>query len=162
MCELKHRLHGQAPDRSTIDFCYLSVHHISAVNSLLQETFWPGIDMSDALSYPDFTIVALYKKLVIGCAFLIPDACHNEAYISFLSVRPCWDRSGIASFMLYHLTQTSQGKDITLHVSASNPAICLYQKFGFKTEELVLNFYEKYLPKYSSHSPHALFLRLTR
>lgn len=162
MCELKFKVLGVIPERSSIDFCFASAHHISAVNSLLQELFWPGIDMSDALSYPDFTVVALYKKLVIGCAFLVPDACHNEAYISFLAVRPGWDRSGIASFMLYHLTQTSHGKDMTLHVSASNPAVCLYQKFGFKTEELALNFYEKFLPLDSPHSPHALFLRLTR
>lgn len=162
MCELKHALNGELPERSTIDFCYVKAHHIAAVNSLLQETFWPGIDMSDSLSYPDFTIVALYKKLVIGCAFLVPDACHNEAYISFLTVRHGWDRSGIGTFMLYHLTQMSHGKDITLHVSASNPAACLYQKFGFKTEEFVLDFYEKFLPVDSPHSPHALLLRLTR
>lgn len=162
MCELKHAVNGSAPERSTIDFCYAKPQHIAAVNSLLQRTFWPGIDVSESLSHPDFTIVALYKKLVIGCAFLVPDVCHNEAYISFLAVRPGWDRCGIASFMLYHLTQTSHGKDVTLHVSASNPAICLYQKFGFKTEELALDFYEKYLPPESPHSPHALFLRLTR
>lgn len=162
MCELKYAVTGEVPERSTIDFCYAKPQHISAVNSLLQRTFWSGIDMSDSLSYPDFTVVALYKKLVVGCAFLVPDVCHNEAYISFLAVRPGWDRCGIATFMLYHLTQTSHGKDITLHVSASNPAICLYQKFGFKTEEFALDFYEKYLPLGSPHSPHALFLRLTR
>lgn len=162
MCELKYAVSGGVPERSTIDFCYAKPQHIPAVNSLLQRTFWSGIDMSDSLSYPDFTVVALYKKLVVGCAFLLPDVCHNEAYISFLAVRPGWDRCGIATFMLYHLTQTSHGKDITLHVSASNPAICLYQKFGFKTEEFALDFYEKYLPPDSPHSPHALFLRLTR
>lgn len=162
MCEMKFVVNGKTPERSTIDFCYARPHHLAAVNSLLQKEFWPNIDMSESLNYPDFTVVALYKKLVVGCAFLVPDACHNEAYISFLAVRPGWDRCGIASFMLYHLTQTSNGKDITLHVSASNPAICLYQKFGFKTEELVLGFYEKYLPPDSPHSPHALFLRLAR
>lgn len=162
MSELKFTVNGEPPERSTIDFCFVKPQHIPAVNSLLQSTFWPGIDMSDSLSYPDFTIVALYKKLVVGCAFLVPDACHNEAYISFLAVRHGWDRSGIGSFMLYHLTQTSHGKDITLHVSASNSAVCLYQKFGFKTEELALDFYEKFLPVDSPHSPHALLLRLTR
>lgn len=162
MCEVKHAASGKVPTRSPIDFCYVKPHHITAINALLQATFWPGIDMSESLGYPDFTVVALYKKLVVGCAFLVPDVCHNEAYISFLAVRPAWERSGIATFMLYHLTQTSHGKDITLHVSASNPAICLYHKFGFKTEELILNFYEKFLPIDSPHSPHALFLRLTR
>lgn len=162
MCEVKFSVTDRVPERSTIDFCYARPHHLSAVNSLLQRTFWPGIDISDCLNYPDFTVVALYKKLIVGCAFLVPDACHNEAYISFLAVRPGFSRSGIGSFMLYHLTQTSHGKDITLHVSASNPAICLFQKFGFKTEEFILGFYEKYLPPDSPHSPHALFLRLAR
>lgn len=59
----------------------------------------------ESLSYPDFTVVALYKKLVIGCGFLVPDVSHNEAYISFLAVRKEWQRAGIASFMLYHLVQ---------------------------------------------------------
>lgn len=118
--------------------------------------------MSECLSYPDFSIVALYKKLVIGCAFLVPDASHSAAYVSFMAVRPGWQRAGIASFMLYHLTQTCMGKDITLHVSASNPAICLYQKFGFKIEEVILDFYEKYLSKDCRQSKHAFFLRLKR
>ena len=118
--------------------------------------------MSDCLSYPDFSIIALYKKLVVGCAFLVPDVGHNDAYVSFMAVRQGWQRAGIASFMLYHLTQTCMGKDITLHVSATNPAVCLYQKFGFKIEEVILDFYEKYLPRDSTHSRHAFFLRLKR
>lgn len=119
--------------------------------------------VSECLSYPDFTIVALYKKLVIGCAFLVPDVSHNEAYVSFMAVRTDWQRAGIASFMMYHLTQTCMGRDITLHVSATNPAICLYQKFGFKIESFILDFYEKYLPAETSTSArHAFFLRLKR
>lgn len=118
--------------------------------------------MSECLSYPDFSIVALYKKLVVGCAFLVPDVCHNEAYVSFMAVRPGWQRAGIASFMLYHLTQTCIGKDITLHVSATNPAICLYQKFGFKIEEKILDFYDKFMPIDSTDSRHAFFLRMER
>lgn len=183
MCELQYAVNGVLPSRASIDYCYVRPHHIAAVNSLLQNNFWPGIDskligsskfylllhlpclwilVSECLSYPDFSIVALYKKLVIGCAFLVPDAINCAAYVSFMAVRPGWQRAGIASFMLYHLTQTCMGKDITLHVSASNPAICLYQKFGFKIEEVILDFYEKYLPKDSKQSKHAFFLRLKR
>lgn len=54
------------------------------------------------------------------------------------------------------------GKDVTLHVSASNPAMLLYQKFGFKTEEYVLDFYDKYYPLESTECKHAFFLRLRR
>lgn len=58
--------------------------------------------------------------------------------------------------------QTCMGKDVTLHVSASNPAMLLYQKFGFKTEEYVLDFYDKYYPLESTECKHAFFLRLRR
>jgi cysteine-rich protein 2-binding protein len=54
------------------------------------------------------------------------------------------------------------GKDVTLHVSATNPALILYQKFGFKVEEFVQDFYEKYLPEDSTDCRHALFMRLSR
>lgn len=54
------------------------------------------------------------------------------------------------------------GRDITLHVSATNPAIFLYQKFGFKMEEFIQDFYEKYLPGGSRECKHAFFLRLSR
>ncbi|XP_016989586.2 cysteine-rich protein 2-binding protein [Drosophila rhopaloa] len=162
MCELQHRVNRSHPTRSTIDFCFVRPQHIPAVNALLQSSFWPNIDVSECLSYPDYSVVALYKKLVIGCGFLVPDVGYNEAYISFMAVRPNWQRSGIASFMLYHLIQTCMSKDITLHVSANNSAVMLYQKFGFKMEEIILDFYDKYMPLDSKQSRNAFFLRLQR
>lgn len=47
----------------------------------------------------------MYKKLVVGFAFMVPDVSHNEAYISFIYTHPEWRTGGIASVMLYHLTQ---------------------------------------------------------
>ncbi|XP_017469362.1 PREDICTED: cysteine-rich protein 2-binding protein isoform X2 [Rhagoletis zephyria] len=105
MCELQFKVNGEYPFRSPIDFCYVRPNHIAAVNALLQTSFWPGIDMSECLSYPDYSVVALYKKLVVGCGFLVPDVGFNEAYISFMAVRPNWQRCGIGTFMLYHLIQ---------------------------------------------------------
>ena len=52
------------------------------------------------------------------------------------------------------------GKDIVLHVSATNPAAFLYLKFGFKIEEIINNFYENY--QQTEDSQHALYLRLAR
>ena len=52
------------------------------------------------------------------------------------------------------------GKDIVLHVSATNPAAFLYLKFGFKIEEIIQNFYENY--QQTEDSKHALYLRLSR
>ncbi|XP_053315747.1 cysteine-rich protein 2-binding protein isoform X2 [Spea bombifrons] len=147
---------------SPIDYCYVRPSHIPTINCICQEFFWPGIDLSECLQYPDFSVVVLYKKVIIAFGFMVPDVKYNEAYISFLFVHPEWRRSGIATFMIYHLIQTCMGKDVTLHVSANNPAMLLYQKLGFKTEEYVLDFYDKYYPLDSKECKHAFFLRLRR
>ncbi|XP_067115293.1 cysteine-rich protein 2-binding protein [Osmerus mordax] len=154
---------GWAPEpEAPIDYCYVRPNHIPSVNSMCHDSFWPGVDLSECLQYPDFSVVVLYKKVVIGFGFMVPDVKYNEAYISFLLVHPEWRRAGIATFMIYHLIQTCMGKDVTLHVSASNPAMLLYQKFGFKTEEYILDFYDKYYPVDSKECRHAFFLRLRR
>lgn len=151
-----------APPHSPIDYSYVRPHHIPSVNALCQEFFWPGIDLSECLQYPDFSCVALYRKMVIGFSFMVPDVKCNEAYISFIFTHPEWRKAGIATFMLYHLIQTCMGKDVTLHVSATNPALFLYQKFGFKLEEFILDFYDKYYAEDSRDCKHSFFLRLSR
>nr|XP_058961076.1 cysteine-rich protein 2-binding protein-like [Pocillopora verrucosa] len=147
---------------SPIDYCYVQPHHIPSVNAMCREFFWPGIDLSECLQYPDFSCVVLYKKFVIGFAFMVPDVNYNEAYISFVLVHPEWRRGGIGTYMIYHLIQTCMGKDVTLHVSVTNPAMLMYQKFGFKPEELIQEFYSRYLPQDSPQCRHAFFLRLRR
>ncbi|CAG8492278.1 16423_t:CDS:10 [Dentiscutata erythropus] len=145
------------PPSSPIDFCYFQKEHLNQVNDLLQRCFWPSIDVSENLLFPDFSVVAMYRRLVIGCGFMTP-----EAYITYIAVAPGWEKSGIGQFMLYHLVQTNIGKDVTLHVSANNPAMILYQKFGFKPEEFIVNFYDKYLPDGSLGCKNAFFVRLRR
>ena len=145
-----------------IDYCYVQPHHVPGVNALCREFFWPGIDLSECLQYPDFSCVVLYKRLIIGCAFMVPDVKCNEAYISFIVVHPDWRRAGIGSFMMYHLMQTCLGKDVTLHVSPNNPAMIMYQKFGFKPERFAVDFYDRYLTSERRESKHAFFLRLQR
>jgi hypothetical protein len=86
------------------------------------------------------TIVASYKWLVVGVAFL---SSPEETYLTYLVVRPGWENVNIArygrmlysiyticnanvSVMLYHLIAANPRRDITLHVSANNPAmVCL-------------------------------------
>ncbi|ORZ37844.1 hypothetical protein BCR44DRAFT_1497850 [Catenaria anguillulae PL171] len=52
--------------------------------------------------------------------------------------------------------------DVTLHVSANNPAMIMYQKMGFKPEEFIVGFYDKYYPEEGEQSKHALFVRLRK
>ncbi|XP_042320162.1 cysteine-rich protein 2-binding protein isoform X2 [Sceloporus undulatus] len=167
LSEIRAHSHKNDPNwtaepEAPIDYCYVRPNHIPTINAMCHEFFWPGIDLSECLQYPDFSVVVLYKKVIIAFGFMVPDVKYNEAYISFLFVHPEWRRSGIATFMIYHLIQTCMGKDATLHVSASNSAMLLYQKFGFKTEEYILDFYDKYYPLDSKECKHAFFLRLRR
>ena len=87
---------------------------------------------------------------------------YNEAYTSFVLVHPEWRRAGIGNYMIYHLIQTCLGKDVTLHASVTNPAMLMYQKFGFKPEEFIRDFYNQYLPDDSPQCSHAFFLLLRR
>ncbi|KAJ2863805.1 hypothetical protein GGH94_003353 [Coemansia aciculifera] len=144
-------------ERDSIDYVYFQSEHVQQVNELLQRTFWPGIDMSDALQTPEFSIVALYRRNVVGCAFLTPDA-----YLTYIAVSAGWEGAGIARYMIYHLAQTVPTKDVTLHVSANNLAMLFYQRLGFKPERFAVDFYKHYLPASSRQSPSAFFMRLRR
>ena len=97
---------------------YRSLHpsHLKQVHDLLGRVFWDGIDgtylisgfwsiqnllltiepVSDAFQYsPErCTIVATYKQLVVGAAFL---SSPLEAYITYLVVREGWNGSRIAT-----------------------------------------------------------------
>ncbi|KAF8491792.1 hypothetical protein JB92DRAFT_3085086 [Gautieria morchelliformis] len=144
-----------------IDYSFLHRTHLPQIHDLLSRIFWPGIDVSDSLRYSPTrcTIVATYKRLVVGAALL---SSPEETYLTYLVVRPGWEDVNIASVMLYHLITANPRKDITLHVSASNPAMLLYNKFGFKAEEFVVGFYEDYLSKESKACKNAFRLRLRR
>uniref|UniRef100_A0A8D9AG78 Cysteine-rich protein 2-binding protein n=1 Tax=Cacopsylla melanoneura TaxID=428564 RepID=A0A8D9AG78_9HEMI len=150
----------------TIDFCYVREEHIRAINTLVAEHFWPNISMEECTLYPEFTVVALCKKLVVGLGAMIPNPNkHNETYITYLATRHYWENVGIGSFMLYHLIATCQSTHITLHCSVSRyKALNLYFKFGFKVQCVVLNFYKPYLSAHPNPdmSPHAYFLKYSR
>lgn len=42
------------------------------------------------------TVVARYKKLVVGCAIL---SAPGETYITYVAVRPGWDFARIARYL---------------------------------------------------------------
>ncbi|KAI1793494.1 hypothetical protein LXA43DRAFT_218154 [Ganoderma leucocontextum] len=144
-----------------ITYCTLLRCHLDQVHDLLGRVFWEGADVTDSLDYsPEkSTIVAMYKQLVVGAAFL---SSPQETYITYLAVRSGWESSQIATSMLYHLISLNPHKDITLHVSINNPAMLLYNRFGFKAEEFIVGFYEDYLDPNSPQSKNAFRLRLRR
>lgn len=161
ICERHDGVDASTYESRSIDFCYFRKHFLPAVNNFISYFFWP-VDMNEYLQYPDFSVVVLYGKVLVGCGFMTPDVQVSEAYIPFLLVHPDFQCCGIGKIMLYHLIQSCRGKDVTLHVSVDNPAMLLYQQFGFKVEQFCLNFYEHYYPPDFCFSKHAFFMRLRR
>ncbi|KAF8319208.1 hypothetical protein F5887DRAFT_1033845 [Amanita rubescens] len=166
MSDIREHYSYAHPDReqpaeacSEIRYTILQEEHLDQVHDLLESTFWLGINVRDSFDlFPDrCTIVATYKKMVIGVAIL---SSPQETYITYLAVKVGWDNSRIARAMLYHLIAMNPGKDITLHVSTNNTAMLLYNLFGFKAEEFVAGFYEDYLNEQSRASKNAFKLRL--
>jgi GNAT superfamily N-acetyltransferase len=104
---------------SPIDFIPLATSHISQCNALLERYFWPGINITDCLSFKT-GIVALYRKLVVGVGVVTPDG-----YLMYLAVRPHWEGQGLGRMMLWWLVKENDKVDITLHVAADNPALVL-------------------------------------
>ncbi|KAJ3159740.1 Cysteine-rich protein 2-binding protein [Geranomyces michiganensis] len=150
------RVHIKADGTTSypITYQHLSAALLPEVDAMLSATFWPGISVKEALEYPDFTIVATHaRRLVVAAAIMTPDG-----YLSYIAVRPGWEGAGIARFMLFHLIQKIPSKDITLHVSANNKAM----RLGFKPEEFIVGFYDKYLPAESHACKNAFFVRLRR
>ena len=57
-------------NRNSIDYVHLRPEHVIQINKMCEHFSWNGIDVSECLNYPDYTLVALYGKLIIGFAFL--------------------------------------------------------------------------------------------
>ncbi|KAJ1547074.1 Cysteine-rich protein 2-binding protein, partial [Cladochytrium tenue] len=109
---------GLAQPPATVDFVHLRAELVADINELLARLFWPGIDVSEHLQAPDYTVVALHGRLVVGCGLMT-----EAGYITYVCVRPGWRGAGIARFMLFQLLKSNPTVDITLHVSANNPAL---------------------------------------
>ncbi|KAF8880191.1 hypothetical protein BD779DRAFT_1101417 [Infundibulicybe gibba] len=147
-----------AAPSAPIVYTSLRPDHLVQVHDLLERVFWAGIDVSDALEHApeSCTVVAAYRRLVVGVAIL---SSPQEAYITYLAVKAGWDNAQIARTMLFHLIGLNPHRDITLHVSANNSAMLLYNKFGFKAEEFIVGFYEDYLDPQSRASKNGFRLR---
>ena len=98
-----------------ITYVTLTAEHLPQVHDILHRSFWSGIDGSclllndgkladdiplalvgDSLQHvPEkATIVAMYKRLVVGCAILSSPV---ETYITYLAVRAGWENAQIAT-----------------------------------------------------------------
>nr|WP_155706507.1 ribosomal protein S18-alanine N-acetyltransferase [Gloeocapsopsis dulcis] len=79
------------------------------------------------------TPLAPNSLLGVGCLWAILE----EAHITMVAVHPQYQGQGLGQALLYGLLSVAENRSLehaTLEVRVSNdPAIALYQKFGFKT-----------------------------
>jgi [ribosomal protein S18]-alanine N-acetyltransferase len=88
--------------------------------------------------------LSVYEKIIgIGCFWIIVD----EAHITILAIHPDYQNRGLGQLMLSSLLKKSSNLGLeraTLEVRDTNqPALSLYQKFGFKIAGRRKNYYQK-------------------
>jgi [ribosomal protein S18]-alanine N-acetyltransferase len=129
----------------------LTPENLSAVVELDQACFgglWTLEGYQRELDSPNSDLLGLFSPfstvnlLGMGCFWSILE----EAHITILAVHPQYQHQGLGAALLYSLLKTAYDRGLeraTLEVRASNSAaICLYQKFGFKTAGLRRRYYK--------------------
>jgi [ribosomal protein S18]-alanine N-acetyltransferase len=85
----------------------------------------------------------LPKMIGLGCLWSIVE----EAHITLLGIHPEYQRQGLGLFLFHRLLQDALQRNLeraTLEVKTTNqPAINLYQKFGFQIAGRRNNYYPK-------------------
>lgn len=129
-------------DFSKLQIQTLSHEHLAAILELDKACFgglWSKEGYQRELDSPASEIQGLFsqktgeKLLGMGCFWSILE----EAHITILAIDAQYHRQGMGAALLYSLIKTARKRYLeraTLEVRASNqPAISLYEKFGFKT-----------------------------
>lgn len=129
----------------------LTTEHLNAIVELDQVCFgglWTLEGYRRELDSPNSDLLGLFSPvsslglLSMGCFWSILE----EAHITILAVHPQYHHQGLGQALLYSLLKTATHRGLeraTLEVRASNqPAIHLYQKFGFKTAGVRRRYYK--------------------
>ncbi|AFZ23435.1 (SSU ribosomal protein S18P)-alanine acetyltransferase [Cylindrospermum stagnale PCC 7417] len=127
---------------SNLKIQFLTLEHLTQLLELDQACFgglWSLAGYQRELESPNSHLLGLFSPLTgsrllgMGCFWSILE----EAHITILAVHPQYHRQGLGAALLYSLMKTARNLGLeraTLEVRASNAgAICLYEKFGFKT-----------------------------
>ncbi|VEP17011.1 Ribosomal-protein-alanine acetyltransferase [Hyella patelloides LEGE 07179] len=127
------------------------VKDIIVLDQLCFDGIWSKHGYLREINSPNSSLLLLWvtetdlspKMLGIGCLWSILE----EAHITLLGIHPEYHRQGLGMLLLHSLLQegvTRGLKRATLEVRPTNqPAINLYEKFGFKVAGRRRNYYPK-------------------
>jgi [ribosomal protein S18]-alanine N-acetyltransferase len=127
------------------------VDEIVALDKLCFDSIWSKNGYLREMNSPNSSLLLLWvteaqllpKMIGIGCLWSIVE----EAHITLLGIHPEYQGQGLGMFLFYHLLQNGIQRGLeraTLEVKTTNqPAINLYQKFGFQIVGRRNNYYPK-------------------
>lgn len=98
----------------------------------LEDAFVPLKEAAINENLFDYIVnVAIINKIIVGFV------AYSENEIAWLYVDPDYTRRGIAKNLIMHVIENTTNEKLELEVLAGNsPAIYLYEKMGFKTNEI--------------------------
>ena len=124
--------------------------HIDAIVSIETECFpdpWSKNSFVHELTAKHSFLYAAVNEAQEVVGFASMWHIVNEGQINNIAVAPRFRKLGAAAALIEAMIQTAISLEmigLTLEVRISNkPAICLYEKYGFKPEGLRKNYYEK-------------------
>jgi len=103
-------------------------HELKIVLSLIRRLF-PGA--SPDIGDDDFFFVAEAAKRIVGFLHIVE--YDNYMYIKGIGIHPAHQNKGYGSMLMAKIDEISflSAKKIYLKAKATNPAILLYEQFGF-------------------------------
>jgi ribosomal protein S18 acetylase RimI-like enzyme len=104
---------------------------------------WPLLDVMSALIWPGgVRLKAMVDDRLIGLALAEPAWGNGVSMIASIGVDPEFRRQGVGSALLAQCEALLPGDTLRLTVRADNqPAIRLYERFGYTFFSRVLNYY---------------------
>ncbi len=103
-------------------------HELRAVISLIRKLFpSAGLDIGDE----DLFFIAEAERRIVG--FLHMAEYKNHLYVKGIGIHPDYQNKGYGSTLMAKIDEISSlsAKKVYLKVKAGNPAILLYEQFGF-------------------------------